>query len=129
MNHQEIINHEEIIRAYFQAWVDADGSRLREFFAENIVYSECYGPEYRGIDQILRWFADWQPHGRVLEWKIKRILRQGNAYAVEWFFRCRYNGETDGFDGVSLIEFNEDGKIAVLKEFQSKAEHIFPYGE
>lgn len=123
------MKHEEIIRLYFQSWVDADSSRLGDFFAENIVYSECYGPEYRGIRQILRWFLDWQPHGRVLEWRIKRILHQGNTYAVEWFFRCIYDGVTDGFDGVSLIEFNEAGKITALREFQSKAEHVFPYGQ
>ncbi len=35
----------------------------------------------------------------------------------------------DGFDGVSIIEFNDDNKIASVKEFQSKHEHEYPYGK
>ncbi len=46
---------------------------------------------------------------------------------AEWYFECDYNHEIGGFDGVSIIEFNDDMKIVNLKEFQSKAEHYFPY--
>ena len=63
----------------------------------------------------------------MLEWRIKSFLHEENKTAVEWYFRCDYDGEEGGFDGVSLIEFDNAGKIVSLKEFQSKAEHIFPY--
>lgn len=33
----------------------------------------------------------------------------------------------DGFDGVTIAEFDADMKICELKEFQSKAEHYCPY--
>lgn len=46
---------------------------------------------------------------------------------VEWYFKCDYEGNVDGFDGVTIAEFNEDMKICDL-EFQSKAEHYYPYG-
>ncbi len=120
---------EQTIRRYFSSWVENDPDCLPEIFAENIVYSECYGPEYRGLGQIQKWFSDWNKRGRVLEWNIKGFLHQGSKTAVEWYFRCEYDGSTDGFDGVSLIEFDEAGKIVSLKEFQSKAEHVFPYGK
>lgn len=120
---------EQAIRRYFAAWVENAPGCLPEIFAEDIVYSECYGPEYRSLVQIQKWFADWNQHGKVLEWRIKGFLQQGNKTAVEWYFRCEYDGNTDGFDGVSLIEFDDAGKIVSLKEFQSKAEHVFPYGE
>ncbi len=120
---------EKRIRRYFNAWLENAPDCLPEIFGETIVYSECYGPEYRGLGQIKKWFADWNRHGKVLEWDIKGVLHQGSRTAVEWYFRCEYDGNTDGFDGVSLIEFDEAGKIVSLKEFQSKAEHVFPYGE
>ncbi len=47
---------EEIIRKYFQCWLDKDIETVKEFFSEDIIYSECYGPIYKGIDQINRWF-------------------------------------------------------------------------
>lgn len=120
---------EETIKRYFRCWVENDPTVLEEVFSETVVYSECYGPEYRGLGQIRRWVSDWNKKGKVLEWRIKGFLHEGSRTAAEWYFHCDYNGEESGFDGVSLIEFDEAGRIASLKEFQSKAEHVFPYGE
>ncbi len=60
---------------------------------------------------------------------MKRFVSQGNTTVVEWYFKCDYNNVIDGFDGVSMIDFDGNQKIKVLKEFQSKAEHYFPYEE
>lgn len=117
-----------IIETYFAAWLGKDDAALSSVFADNVIYSECYGPEYHGLDQIQRWFADWNRRGTVLRWDIKNMIECGNTVCVEWFFCCEYDGNTDGFDGVSWIELNESGKIRALREFQSKAEHCFPYG-
>ena len=123
------MNHEDVIRRYFQAWVDNDPTVLERTFADNIIYSECYGPEYHGLEQIKAWFADWNRHGKVLEWTIKRVILKDNTAIAEWFFKCNYDGAVDGFDGVTLAAFDGQGKITKLSEFQSKAEHYFPYGE
>lgn len=109
---------EEIIRKYFDAWIKKDIKVLPLIFSEDAVYIECYGPEYHGLDQILKWFSDWNKNGAVLEWSIKSFLHQNKTSAVEWFFKCNYGGEVSGFDGE---------KIVSLKEFQSKAEHYYPY--
>lgn len=114
---------------YFAAWLSKDAAVLPTVFADDIIYSECYGPEYRGIDQILRWFQDWNQRGTVLQWEIKNIISCGNIVCAEWYFCCEYDGNTDGFNGVSWIEFDERGRIRKLREFQSKAEHFFPYGK
>lgn len=56
------------------------------------------------------------------------MVVSGNTAVVEWFFQCDYEGNVDGFDGVTIAEFDADMKICDLKEFQSKAEHYYPYG-
>jgi len=119
----------DTIKAYFSAWLSKDASSLPLIFSENIIYSECYGPEYRGLEQILLWFADWNQRGTVLQWDIKNMIESGSIVCAEWYFRCEYDGVVDGFNGISWIEFDENGKIAALREFQSKAEHNFPYGQ
>ena len=43
--------------------------------------------------------------------------------------KCDYEDNVDGFDGITIAEFDADRKICDLKEFQSKAEHYYPYGE
>ena len=120
---------EDVIRKYFQCWLDKDINDVKEIFSDDINYSECYGSVYKGIGQIIRWFEDWNRKSTVLQWDIKRVIVSGNTVVVEWYFKCDYEGNVDGFDGVTIAEFNEDMKICDLKEFQSKAEHYCPYGE
>ena len=56
------------------------------------------------------------------------MIVSGNTAVVEWFFQCDYEENVDGFDGVTIAEFDAKMKICELKEFQSKAEHYYPYG-
>ncbi|MGB4661096.1 MAG: nuclear transport factor 2 family protein [Mobilitalea sp.] len=117
----------QIIRDYFDAWIRNDASKLNSYFNSKIRYTECYGPEYHGIEQILRWFSDWHLKGNVLEWQIKEIIKDANNFVVEWYFQCEYEGNIAGFDGVSIIIFNDKNEIISVKEFQSKTEHSYPY--
>lgn len=123
------MEQEEKIKKYFAAWLNNDVDAIKSIMSDNIRYSECYGPEYHGIKQVITWFMDWNKCGTVLKWDIKQFIHQKNVTAVEWYFECNYNNSIDGFDGVSLIEFDNNGKIFRVKEFQSKAEHNFPYCE
>lgn len=83
---------EEVIRKYFQCWLDKDVDTVKRIFSDDIIYSECYGPVYKGIGQIIRWFEDWNQKGTVLQWDIKRVMVAGNTAVVEWYFKCDYEG-------------------------------------
>ena len=120
---------EEIIRRYFRCWLDKNAAPLPDIFSKDITYTECYGPQYHGIGQLLRWFDDWNRNGTVLKWDIKKLWICGQTAIAEWYFRCSYCGTVQGFDGVTIAEFDDDGKISVLKEFQSRESHSHPYGE
>lgn len=72
---------EDIIRRYFQCWLDKDVDAVKEIFSDDIIYSECYGPVYKGIGQIIRWFEVWNQKGTVLQWDIKRVI-------VFWEYSC-----------------------------------------
>lgn len=124
-----MIDREVIIKKYFDMWLCKDCTGIEEVLSNGIVYSECYGPEYRGINQIIQWFNDWNKQGTVLQWKIKQFIHQNNQAVVEWYFECNYDKKISGFDGVSIIEFDSENKIRSLKEFQSEAKHTFPYGK
>lgn len=122
------MRHLETVKRYFDCWLTKAAEALPEIFAEDAVYTECYGPQYSGLVQIQRWFWDWNKRGEVLCWEIKDALDGEDTLCVEWYFACCYDGNSDGFDGVSWIEFDERGRITALREYQSKAEHIHPYG-
>ena len=118
---------EKLIKRYFKSWINNEKNILREIFSENIVYSECYGPEYNGISIIERWFEDWHNNGQVLAWDIKQFIHNENITVVEWYFKCFYKANESEFNGVSIIEFDDNDRIISLKEFQSKFKHYYPY--
>ena len=117
----------DILKKYFQSWIDIDTETVKATFSENAVYSECYGPEYHGLSQILKWFADWNQKGKVLEWTVGRSIESESTVVAVWYFKCEYNGEIDGFDGVTVADFDDNMKITKLCEYQSKSDHYFPY--
>ena len=94
---------EEVIRKYFQCWLDKDITVVEEIFSDNIIYSECYGPVYKGIGQVIRWFEEWNRKGTVLQWNIKRVIVSENTVVVEWYFRCNYDSNVDGC--VQVVEY------------------------
>ena len=122
-----MIEREKIIKTYFESWLNKNAQILKETFDSKAIYSECYGPEYRGVEVIERWFEDWNKRGTVMVWDIKQFIHQENMTVVEWYFKCKYDGDVGEFDGVSLIEFNDCNHIVSLKEFQSKFPHYYPY--
>lgn len=65
--------------------------------SEDIIYTESYGPQ------------------------------QGDTCVVEWFFRFEFDGKECVSDGVSIAEFNQNGKIVNMREFQSTHDHYSPY--
>lgn len=115
------------VKQYFEAWLKKDGFELKNILADEIYYSECYGPEYVGIKEVKQWFYAWNQVGNVLKWEIKKYIEQNNTIIVEWYFECEYEGNRDGFDGVSWIVFDNEKKICSVKEFQSQKEHYRPY--
>lgn len=118
---------EQLIKQCFHSWIVKNIEKFINCFSADVFYSECYGPEYHGIEQIEKWFIDWNKQGAVLDWHIKQFIHQDKVTVVEWFFKCNCEGKISGFDGVSIIFFNNDNKISLIKEFQSKAAHYSPY--
>ena len=92
----------DIIKKYFQAWINKDIEVVKQTFSENAIYSECYGPEYHGLSQIEKWFEDWNNKGQVLEWTIKRILECNNTLIAEWYFKCDYDGIVDSMSIIQI---------------------------
>lgn len=119
---------ENIIRAYFKMWLTKDFSKIPTLFAPEIIYTECYGPQYVGITEMLAWIQHKSAEQTVLEWRIGDILSVDNQTVVTWFFKAR-EATTYSFDGVSIVTFNADNQICQVSEYQSKASHSRPYKE
>jgi len=112
--------YEQIIRKYFKSWIDKDTSVAEKYFAENIEYSESYGPQYHGKVECLQWMKEWFEVGKVNEWSSRNVSLSEKRVFIEWYFNYEYKGEQDEFNGVSIFEFNTDGLIYNVREFASE---------
>jgi ketosteroid isomerase-like protein len=123
------VSKKQIIRDYFQAWLKPNIEVIKSIFDKNATYSECYGPIYRNKKEIISWFENWNKQGKVIAWPIERLIINGDTSIAEWHFKCNYQGKISEFDGVSIIEFNDQNKIISVKEYQSKYKHYYPYSK
>ena len=117
---------EQIIRRYFDSWITGEVSVLSETFSENAVYIESYGPLYRGLDNIIKWFENWNEHGSVLEWKIFQFIHNDKTVICEWFFKCVYDNKEEEFNGISVISFDSENKITLFSKTTNKSHTSFP---
>ncbi len=120
-------HREQIISEYFNMWLTRCDDRLEEIFADDVVYVESTGNEYRGLHQIMNWFGEWFDNGVVKRWDITSFSHVDNKCFVEWHFECVCYNNPSAFDGVSIVEFDSTGKICFLREFAASCEHHLPY--
>lgn len=120
--------HEKKIQLWFEMWLRKDCTGIEDIFSADAVYTESWGPKYNGINKIEHWFNEWNTRGDVVKWDIKRFFHNENATAVEWYFKnTMKDGRPEEFDGVSLIEWNDENKIISLKEFGCNINNYDPY--
>lgn len=121
-------SREQIIRMWFEMWIKNDVKPINSIFSENVLYSESWGPEYHGVKAVKHWFQEWNTRGVVLAWDIKQFIHDSNHTVAEWHFKDQMkDGRIEDFNGITLVEWNQDNKIISLKEFGSKSAHYNPY--
>lgn len=126
----DVPKKERIVRQWFDMWLERRDSGIAELFADDAVYIESWGPEYHGVDKIKLWFDEWNTRGTVLSWEIRQFFHVEGQTIVRWHFRCRMQGEEPGsFEGLSLITWTADGRIAALQEFGCKDQRYDPYAD
>ena len=126
----DVTPRERLVRAWFDSWLRGELDDIAALFTPECTYIESWGPEYHGRQQVAHWFQEWNTRGRVLVWDIRQFFHQGNQTAVEWYFKNRMqDGRVEEFDGISLIRWTADGKIASLKEFGCNKNTYDPYAD
>ena len=107
---------EQIIQLWFDMWLKAVDLGISDIFSTDAVYTESWGPEYRGLDKIRLWFQEWNTRGTVLRWDIRQFFHKGDQTVVQWDFCNRMDdGRTEPFEGLSLIRWDASGRIAFCR--------------
>ena len=130
MEHTIEKQREAKIRQWFSMWLDKQDTGIADLFAPDAVYIESWGPEYHGSGKIKLWFDEWNSRGGVQRWDIRQYFHKGDQTVVEWSFRCvMTDGVIQSFEGISLIRWNEAGRICFLQEFGCNETRYDPYAQ
>lgn len=121
---------EDAIRRWFAMWLQKRDLGIRDLFTEQAVYTESWGPEYVGAARIAHWFQEWNSRGTVLQWDIRQFFHKGDQTVVEWvFWNTVDGGRVEAFEGMSLVTWAADGRIAALQEFGCNENRYDPYAD
>ena len=116
---------EKIIRLWFDMWLYQKDMGIDDIFAEDVLYTESWCPQYSNRKTVKHWFNEWNTRGKVIIWDIKQFFHKENQTVVEWYFKNEMNtGSVEEFDGISLIEWTEDNKIKSLKEYGYNIDYL-----
>ena len=119
---------EQTVRLWFDMWLQKKDLDMDAIFTHDAVYIESWGPEYHGIEKIRHWFGEWNDRATVLAWEIRQFFHKGDQTVVEWYFKnAQDDAPSEEFDGMTLIRWSSDGKIAFLKEFGCNLNRYDPY--
>ncbi len=119
---------ERIIRLWFDMWLKQKDLGMDSIFSDDILYTESWGPQYRGRDKLKHWFDEWNTRGRVVRWDIRGYFHKDDMTVVEWYFKnVMDNGDIEEFEGMSLIKWTDGNKISSLKEFGCNINNYDPY--
>ena len=101
---------------------------LSENGDDNAVYIESWGPEYHGSKKIKLGLRNGIPVELSCNGTSSNFSIKASQTIVEWYFKNKMDaGNVEAFDGMSLIEWTPDGKIALLKEFGCNENRYDPY--
>lgn len=81
--------HEKVIQAWFEMWLAQCDTGIENIFTSDAVYTESWGPKYKGRTAIKQWFEEWNTRGKVLAWDIKQFFHKDGQTVVEWYFKTR----------------------------------------
>ncbi|KAF1296738.1 hypothetical protein BAU15_08815 [Enterococcus sp. JM4C] len=120
----------ELFVKYTQSWIKKDVSLFLSLLNNNVHVTECFGASYRNKNECEQWFRHWndtETNG-VREWSIlfHSYDDELNTSTFEWFFDYKYKGESNCFNGVTLL-IAEDNLIMSIKEFEAKSDVYYPY--
>lgn len=62
---------EKMVKLWFEMWLQKKDLGIADIFSDDVVYTESWGPEYKGVQKIRMWLEEWNTRGTVLTWEIK----------------------------------------------------------
>ena len=112
--------------AFLEGMTPESLERFSEVFAADARFCDPFN-DVRGIDSVRRvfeqMFEQLEDHG----FKVLDHAAAGNRAYLNWEFRCTRRGKSQGFviEGMSTVDFNEDGKAIAHIDHYDAASQVY----
>ena len=73
---------EKIVRLWFDMWLYQKDMGIDDIFAEDVLYTESWCPQYSNRKTVKHWFQEWNTRGKVVVWEIKQFFHKENQATV-----------------------------------------------
>ncbi|HEY0003438.1 MAG TPA: nuclear transport factor 2 family protein [Pyrinomonadaceae bacterium] len=112
------------VKAYFAATREMKTDAWLATFAEDALsYDPVDAPPHRGHDELRRFFDGIVGAFKEVGLHEEHVFIVGNQAAVKWTGRgTGKNGRSVHFEGIDIIEVNEDGKIQTIRGYWNPLE-------
>ena len=67
---------EKNIHLWFEMWLTKQDLGIDNIFAEDVIYTESWGPKYNNRQIVKHWFQEWNTRGKV---EMSRNVQSGNT--------------------------------------------------
>ena len=61
---------EKIIHLWFEMWLTKQDLGIDSIFAEDVIYTESWSPQYNNRQIVKHWFQEWNTRGKSLLGKL-----------------------------------------------------------
>lgn len=119
---------EKLISYWIKSWKEKNIEGFKEVFSSDIHYIRSWGPEYHGLLELRYWFTERNERRTILEWNIDRFFHAESETVIHWVLKDKLkNDGIKTIEGVSLIKWNNDNRIAYLQDFICNIHRSDPY--
>jgi steroid delta-isomerase len=114
---------EQTVAEYFAAIRAMDADRCVAVFAPDAVQHDPVGaPPNIGHDAIRAFFTQIFSGFQVVGLTEDRAFANGSSAAIKWTGKgVAHNGKSVAFEGVDVIDCNQEGKIVMVRAFWDPA--------
>lgn len=114
-----MINLNEWIEVFVNAWVDMDIEAIKKLFSECEEYYESpFCEAVSGEDEIEALWLDIV-HQKELSLVVDSLAQEGNKAALHWYLKYRDDRDNNVYemDGTYQVAFNDNGKCCYFKQW------------
>ena len=83
---------------------------LPEYVSSDVRFKDPLN-EVRGVDSMSRVFEHMFEHVRDIRFEVRHMASDGTICLMSWHFDAYLSGKAWQFDGTSVVQFAEDGRV------------------